>query len=273
MPRKKQTVQKQKRHKTYREGEMSGAASDIKPKGFFSLFSNYRVFAGIGVIAIVGGLIFTALYQGGNNGRNPDTGSVRGEDVIRKTPQAGEDAETPTTGASANIKQYTAAPAMTIDPNKTYVATIKTAKGEIKIELDAKAAPQTVNNFVFLAKDGYYNGVTFHRVLPDLLAQTGDPTGTGSGGPGYDLPVEKTSEPFTAGVIAMAKPQEAGAPNNGSQFFIMLADEPTFEGDFTAFGKVTDGLDVLRDLTPRDPQVDENPEPGDRIESIEISET
>lgn len=270
MPRKKQTVQKQKRHKVYGEGEMSGAASDIKPKGFFSLFGNYKLFAAIGTIAIIGGLVFTALYQGGNSGRNPDTGSVRGEGVQRETPEAGA---TTTTGASSNIKQYTAAPVMSIDTNKTYVATIKTAKGEVKVELDAKAAPQTVNNFVFLAKDGYYDGVTFHRVLPDLLAQSGDPTGTGSGGPGYDLPIEKTSEPFTEGVIAMAKPQEAGAPNNGSQFFIMLAEEPTFDGDYTAFGKVTDGLDILRSLTPRDPQTDQNPDPGDRIESIEITET
>lgn len=270
MPRKKQTVQKQKRSKTYGEGEMSGAASDIKPKGPFSLFGNYKLFAAIGVIAMVGGLIITALYQGGGGVRDPQTGSVRGDDPIRTTPEAGA---TTTTGASSNIKQYNAAPAMTIDAAKTYVATIKTGKGDVTIELDPQTAPQTVNNFVFLAKDGYYNGVTFHRVLPDLLAQAGDPTGTGSGGPGYDLPVEQTSEPFTAGIIAMAKPQEAGAANNGSQFFIMLTDEPTYEGDFTAFGKVTDGLEVLRELTPRDPQLDQNPEPGDRIESIEITET
>lgn len=269
MPRKKQTVQKQKRHKTYGEGEMSGAASDIKPKGFFSLFGNYKIFAAIGVIAIVGGLIFTALYQGGGAVRNPGTGSVRGDDPIRTTPEAGG---TTTTGASSTIKQYTTAPPMTIDTTKTYVATIKTDKGDVTIELNAQAAPQTVNNFVFLAQDGYYDGVTFHRVLPDLLAQSGDPTGTGSGGPGYDLPVEKTNESFTAGVIAMAKPQEAGAANNGSQFFIMLTDEPAYDGDFTAFGKVTAGLDVLESLTPRNPQADQNPEPGDRIVSIEISE-
>ncbi len=268
MPRKKQIVQKQKRRKVYRAGDMAGSAERIHRRGIFRLFTNYRVFAIIGAIGIIGGLAFSAFYTGGS--ANNDTGSPRGSGVTRTTPEAGA---TSVTGAAANIKQYSFAPEMAIDPAKTYTATIKTDKGDIKVELFAGEAPQTVNNFVFLARDSFYNGVTFHRVIPDFVAQAGDPTGTGTGGPGYELPAEATEEDFTAGVIAMAKPQEAGSPNNGSQFFFMLNDEPSFDGKFTAFGKVVEGLDVLKSLTPRNPQLEENPAPGDRIESITIAES
>jgi cyclophilin family peptidyl-prolyl cis-trans isomerase len=142
----------------------------------------------------------------------------------------------------------------------------------VKLQLLPQEAPETVNNFVFLARDGFYDGVTFHRVVKDFVAQAGDPTGTGVGGPGYDLPVESTDEAFTEGVLAMAKPQEAGSPNNGSQFFILLTDEPTFEGKFTVFGRVTSGMDVLDNLTEHDPQL-QAADDGDRIESITIDET
>jgi cyclophilin family peptidyl-prolyl cis-trans isomerase len=269
MPRKKQTVQTQRRRKVYREGELSGEATRLKPKGAFRVFSNYQVFAIIGVIAMVGGLAISAFYVGGGQARNPD-GSVRGQDVIRTTPEPGQ---TPSTGASSNIKQYSSAPPMTIDPNKTYVATINTGKGSFKIALDAKDAPNTVNNFVFLARDGYYDGVSFHRVIEDFVAQTGDPTGTGSGGPGYTLDVENADQPFTEGTVGMAKPADASSPNNGSQFFITLTDTPTLEGRNTVFGHVTDGLDVVKELTARDPQLVQDPPPGDRIESITIEES
>ena len=146
------------------------------------------------------------------------------------------------------------------------------------MQLNAKEAPATVNNFVFLANEGFYNGVTFFRVIADkdgslAFAQAGDPTGTGSGGPGYELPVETTTGSFTTGVLAMAKPQEAGTPNNGSQFFFTLKDVPTLDGKNTAFGKVTQGLDVLTSLAPRDPQTQQELEPGVRIESITIAES
>jgi cyclophilin family peptidyl-prolyl cis-trans isomerase len=269
MPRKKQTVQTQRRRKVYREGELSGDATKLKPKGAFRVFSNYQLFAIIGVVVMVGGLAISAFYVGGGQQRNAD-GSVRGQDVIRTTPEPGQ---TPTTGASANIKQYSSAPAMTIDPAKTYVATINTDKGTFKIALDAKDAPNTVNNFVFLARDGYYNGVSFHRVIQDFVAQTGDPTGTGSGGPGYTLDVENADQPFTEGTVGMAKPADASSPNNGSQFFITLTDTPTLEGRNTVFGHVTEGLDVIKELTARDPQLVQDPPPGDRIETITIEES
>jgi cyclophilin family peptidyl-prolyl cis-trans isomerase len=273
MPRKKQTVQTKKRQKAYRPGEMTGEATRVKPKGVFKLFSNYQVFAIIGVVALAGGLILGVVLGGGST--DPDPGVERGE-VIRTTPEPGATAD-PETGAAANIKQYPAPPPMVIDTAKTYTATIKTEKGDIVIELNDDDAPATVNNFVFLARDGFYDGVTFFRVIADEdgalhFAQAGDPTGTGSGGPGYTLPFESPAASFERGVLAMAKPNEAGAPNNGSQFFFTLQEEPTLDGKFTSFGRVTEGLEVLESLTPRDPQTQEDPEPGARIESIEISE-
>lgn len=269
MPRKKQVVQKQRRRKVYREGEFSGEATKVKPKGFFKIFFSYRTFAIIGVVALGAGLLISAIYTGGGPTRN-ESGSVRGPDVIRKTtePQATPD---PDSGASGNIKQYPAPPELSIDPAKRYVATIKTDKGDIKIELFADQAPTAVNNFVFLARDGFYNGVTFFRVIEDFVAQTGDPTGTGSGGPGYTLPVENTDDEFVAGTVGVAKPDDASSPNNGSQFFITMDDEPTLTGRNTALGRVIEGMDVVRELTPRDPRLVRD-EPGDRIESITIEE-
>jgi cyclophilin family peptidyl-prolyl cis-trans isomerase len=273
MPRKKQNVQVKKRQKSYRPGELSGDAVHVKPKGAFKLFTNYKVFAIIGVAVLASSFVFSALYRG--SGSSGSKNNVRGQGVTRATPEAGS---TAVSSASGSIKQYPAPPAMAIDPSKTYTAIFKTDKGDVQVELDAKDAPATVNNFVFLAKDGFYNGVTFFRVIADkdgslAFAQAGDPTGTGSGGPGYDLPVEKTTASFTAGILAMAKPQEAGAPNNGSQFFFTLKPVPTLDGKNTAFGKVTQGLDVLTSLTPRDPQAQQDLDPGARIESITITES
>jgi len=264
MPRKKQTEQKARRQKAYNPG--SADAIKVKRTGVFR-YLNYQTFAIIGILAIGLGVLIGAFYQGGRPDRQD--GSVRGEGVIRSTPEAGE---TPTSGAAGQIKTYGAPPELTIDTAKRYVATIKTDKGEVKVELLDNEAPTTVNNFVFLAKDGYYNGVSFHRVIPNFVAQAGDPTGTGIGGPGYSLPVEHTDEPFEPGVLAMAKPQEAGADNNGSQFFFMLREEPTFDGKFTVFGRVIEGMDVLEQLTARNPQLEEAPPPGDRIQSITIEE-
>ncbi|HEY8172233.1 MAG TPA: peptidylprolyl isomerase [Dehalococcoidia bacterium] len=270
MPRKKQIVQKQKRRKAYGFGAHSGDASRLKPKGFFRVFSNYKLYAILFGTALVAGLGLTAVYRTTSPNRN-DSGTVRGEGVQRSTPEAGE---TSVTGAAANIKQYPAAPAPSLDEGKTYVATIKTDKGDIKVELLAKEAPETVNNFVFLARDKYYDGVTFHRVVGDLIAQSGDPTGTGIGGPGYDLAPERTDEATVAGILAAApNGQGAGSLNNGSQFFFLLKDEPTYEGKFTVFGKVLSGLDVLEQLTPRDPAASNEAAPGDRIQTIEIQET
>src|SRR6185437_10290854 len=249
----------------------SAAPLDLKPKGAFKIFHNYKLFAIIGTIVMVGSFGFGAfVHQNGGTTNN----SVKGAGPIRTTPEAGQ---TSTTGAASTVKQYSAAPPMTIDPNKNYTAVIKTDKGDLTVQLLAKDAPDAVNNFVFLANDHYYDGNTFFRVIADpaghvQIVQSGDPTGNGSGGPGYTLPFDHASDLFgsSAGILAMAKPQEADQPNNGSQFFITTTKQPTFDGKWTAFGKVTGGLDLLTKLQPRDPLTQQNPPPGSRIKSIQI---
>ncbi|MBM3933386.1 MAG: peptidylprolyl isomerase [SAR202 cluster bacterium] len=183
-------------------------------------------------------------------------------------------------------------PPMTIDPNKRYTATVQLAKSDnakFVIELYAKEAPHTVNSFVFLARQGYYNGVTFHRVLANFMAQTGDPTGTGSGGPGYTFqnefsPIRRHEGP---GIISMANAGlRNGQATNGSQFFITFTDTGYLDGlnpdgsakdcgasrvsCHTVFGKVIEGMDVVNAITLRDPATARTP--GDAIRSITIKE-
>lgn len=167
-------------------------------------------------------------------------------------------------------KQYDAPPSLDIDLKKQYTATISTDKGDIVVELFAKQAPVTVNNFVFLARDGFYDGVTFHRVIPDFMAQTGDPTGTGRGGPGYrfrDEPDALELKHSGPGMLSMAN---AGPNTNGSQFFITFRATPHLDGKHAVFGRVVEGMDVLQQIRPRDPMSD--PQQGDVIKTITISE-
>jgi len=160
---------------------------------------------------------------------------------------------------------------MIIDIEKTYYATIKTEKGDIRLLLFDDEAPVTVNNFVFLAREGFYNRCTFHRVIPGFVAQAGDPTGTGSGGPGYTFPDEfsPSLSHDSAGILVMAN---AGPDTNGSQFFITYASQPHLDGRHSIFGKVVDGMEVLLSLTPRDPDADRDAPPGDEIRTIVIEE-
>jgi cyclophilin family peptidyl-prolyl cis-trans isomerase len=164
-------------------------------------------------------------------------------------------------------KQYEAPPAMTIDASKGYQAVISTEHGDITIRLRPDLAPVTVNNFVFLANEGFYDGTTFHRVIPGFVAQGGDPTGTGRGGPGYRFQDELSDLPFEEGVIGMAN---AGPNTNGSQFYLMLGAAPHLTGRYTAFGTVEDGLEALRAIRTRDPERDS--EPGDVMTSVRIVE-
>jgi peptidyl-prolyl cis-trans isomerase B (cyclophilin B) len=158
---------------------------------------------------------------------------------------------------------------MIIDVNKQYTATIETKKGNIVLKLFATDAPKTVNNFVFLARDGFYNGCTFHRVIPGFMAQGGDPTGTGAGGPGYTFGDEFSQRGHTAGALSMAN---RGPNTNGSQFFITYAPQPHLNGKHTVFGQLIEGMDILNKLTPRDPST--NPSfKGDTIIRITISES
>ncbi len=165
-------------------------------------------------------------------------------------------------------RQYSSAPEMQIDASKSYTAIIHLEGGDVEIALLTDEAPEYVNNFVFLAENRFYDGLTFHRVLPGFVAQAGDPLGTGAGGPGYALPEEQNGLAFTAGVLSMAK---SAAGVSGSQFFITLGSAPHLNGAFTVFGRVTSGLELLQGLTPRDPQQPDQPS-GDVIQSIEIVE-
>ncbi len=146
-------------------------------------------------------------------------------------------------------KRYSAPPEMQIETNRTYSATIKTNKGDIHLQLNPAEAPMTVNNFVTLARDGFYDNVTFHRVVPGFVIQGGDPTGTGSGGPGYKFKDEPVKRPYRAGTLAMAN---AGPNTNGSQFFICLEDQPSLPPNYTIFGDVTSGMDVVRNIRQGD---------------------
>jgi peptidylprolyl isomerase len=166
---------------------------------------------------------------------------------------------------------YDAPPPMTIDVSKKYLATFKMAKGgEFVAELFDDQAPTTVNNFVFLARQGYYNGTTFHRVIDGFMAQGGDPTGTGMGGPGYQFEDEFSDELTfdKPGLLAMAN---SGPNTNGSQFFITYAPTPHLNGLHTIFGEVIEGMDVVNGITRRDPQQNPGFE-GDAIETITITE-
>jgi len=159
---------------------------------------------------------------------------------------------------------YSKPPEMQIDANKTYVATISTAKGDIVVQLDASAAPLTVNNFVFLARQGFYDGLTFHRVVPDFVIQGGDPLGTGTGGPGYTVPAE-IQLPHIKGAIATARQSDQVNPtraSSGSQFYITLAPTHSLDGGYTAFGHVIEGTEVVQSIAV-----------GDVIEKITIDES
>ncbi|MBL8058632.1 MAG: peptidylprolyl isomerase [Anaerolineales bacterium] len=159
---------------------------------------------------------------------------------------------------------------MAIDAKKHYSATFKTEKGDFTIELYADKVPNTVNNFVFLAREKFYDGVTFHRVIKGFMAQGGDPTGTGTGGPGYKFKDEfhPALRHNSAGILSMAN---AGPNTNGSQFFITHGPTPHLDNRHSVFGKVVQGLDVLLAIPERDPG--RAREPGTKIITIEITES
>jgi cyclophilin family peptidyl-prolyl cis-trans isomerase len=172
-------------------------------------------------------------------------------------------------------KQYSSPPAMTIDANKSYTATLHTTMGDMQIQLFPKDAPKTVNNFVFLARDGYYNNVPFHRIIKGFMVQTGDPTGTGAGGPGYRFEDEPVTRNYDRGIVAMAN---AGPNTNGSQFFIMHSNY-ALQKNYTIFGQVTDtaGLETLDKIatspvTSNGRGEQSQPTQDIRITSVDITE-
>ena len=210
------------------------------------------------LLAAAVALMLTAAACGDEEETAP-TATPRGTaspgSAATNTPVAGQDA-TP--------------PALAVDAQKSYVAVLETDKGVIRIKLLPDIAPQTVNSFVFLAREGYFDGVTFHRVIPGFVAQGGDPTGTGRGGPGYNLPDEFSDRPIDKGIVAMAN---TGAPNSGgSQFFITYTRQQGLDGAYTVFGEVIEGMDVAESLTPRNPAQNPNAPPGDRMIKVTIEE-
>lgn len=206
------------------------------------------------LLALVAALLLAACGVGGLGGQ---------------ADQATPTVETTSGGTSPAYQQWDSPPPMTIDTTKVYHATLKTEKGDVVVELFADKAPKTVNNFVFLAEQGFYDDTTFHRVIPDFMAQGGDPSGTGSGGPGYTFG-DEIAHGLTfdrEGMLAMAN---AGPNTNGSQFFITYGPTPWLNGFHTIFGQVIEGMDVVRALTPRDPQT--GPDfTGDRLITVEIA--
>jgi peptidylprolyl isomerase len=236
--------------------------------------------------ALAGALLFAAACGGDDDGANGD-GATEGftqSPVAGASPSAqpatavASEPSTETCGkkeegaaTGGNVKTYDAPPEFTIDRAKTYTATIEMDIGNIKLELFANEAPCHVNSFVFLARDGYYDGVGWHRVLPGFVAQTGDPTGTGSGGPGYTVPLEVNSHKHIDGAVGMARTNDPDSA--GSQFFIDYGPQPALDSGYTVFGQVIEGRDVLDRITPRDPSkpADRSIEPT-KITTIRIEE-
>jgi cyclophilin family peptidyl-prolyl cis-trans isomerase/protein-disulfide isomerase len=168
-------------------------------------------------------------------------------------------------------RQFTECPPFVIDPSKQYTAVLHTDKGDVTVELYAANAPFAVNSFIYLARQGWFDNITFHRVIEGFVAQTGDPSGTGRGNPGYFFQdeIDPSLKFDQAGVLAMAN---QGPNTNGSQFFITYAPAPHLDGQYTIFGRLVSGMDVLNRLTPRDPEADPGAPPGDKLLSVEIQE-
>ena len=209
-------------------------------------------------VVLCAGAAFALAACSSNNAKKSSTTGAKG------TPSA---AGTPVSSTAG--RSFSKAPAFTIDTSKGYVADIKTDKGDIIVTLNAKAAPYTVNNFVFLARQHFYDGLHFCRVIANFVAQVCGPDNTTATGPGYTIPDEPSPLTHDQGVIAMAN---TGQPNSaGSQFYITLAPQHQLDGKYTVFGTVTQGFDVVQKLTPNDPANSNSP--GDKIISITITET
>ena len=168
-------------------------------------------------------------------------------------------------------KKYSAEPEMTIDPNKKYSVTIETTEGVITADLFPKDAPHHVNSFIFLAKEGFYDGVIFHRVIPGFMIQGGDPTGTGTGGPGYQIKAEFNKRKHVRGVLSAARSQHPDSA--GSQFFLMHQEAPHLDGQYTAYGQATSGLDVIDKIVNAPKGASDRPKNPASIKSIKVTES
>lgn len=218
------------------------------------------LFAGAILLSGVGGILFSGSSSGGTQQANEAADVARDETGATATPGGAEATATP------QIKRYSAAPAMSIDPAKKYTATIETTQGNILVELDASAAPEAVNSFVFLAREHYYDGTLWMQVTtnPDgskFTAQAGDPTQTGLGTPGYTIPENPTANPFARGAVGLAS----------GQFYISYGDYPALNGKYTIVGRVIAGLDVLDRLKLLN--VKQRNDGADQVKSVVITES
>ncbi len=259
--------------------ENLGAASstdiaDLSVPGPLKILTNRKLFFALAFIAgfaMVASLLLSALGVNGNSSSSGPMQANTAPDIPVGSATAESDATAEATAAPA-VKHYTEAPPMIIDTSQTYTATIKTSKGDIQIELYPDAAPQTVNAFVFLAQDGYYDGTQFMQLITaedgsKFYTQAGDPTGTGLGTPGFSVQKEISDKAFDRGAVGMGG---TASNSNGGQFFISFGDFPALDGKYTIFGQVTSGLDVLDSLSLLDLTSDAAPSAGDTIESITI---
>lgn len=212
-------------------------------------------------------LLATAMVVAACGGDDPEpTPTPLRVETATPTAAAGDTSAGPS--PTPGPQEYDGPPDLVIDTSKDYYATFVTERGEFRLRLFDDRAPRTVNNFVFLARDGFYNGVTFHRVIPGFMAQGGDPTGTGGGSPGYRFDDEFHPDlVHNAGVISMAN---SGPNTNGSQFFITFVPTPHLDGGHAVFGEVVEGMEVVNSISPRDPAT--AIEPGDVIYTILIEE-
>jgi cyclophilin family peptidyl-prolyl cis-trans isomerase len=217
-------------------------------------------------LIVLGSLLVTGLLSGcGTKDTKNQAADRNGQ------PQQGQapGQQLPPTASKNN--KYKEAPKMTIDPSKSYTATLHTSKGDIKIQLYAKDAPRTVNNFVFLARDKFYDGIRFHRIIKNFMIQTGDPLGNGTGGPGYRFDDElPPKHPYEPGVVAMAN---AGPNTNGSQFFIGNGDGVrSLEQmpNYTVFGKVIEGMDVVQAISSVPVGLSDGPRPEMSVPKEEV---
>lgn len=235
--------------------------------GVFGWFQrNPRIFYVSGITIMVLGLGAAIFRPGGTPQGDTSATPTAEAEVADGTATPDGDSDGDADDASTQLT-YDAPPPMSIDASHRYEAVIRTERGDVRVELLPDRAPGYVNNFIFLAREGFYDGLAFHRVVPGFVAQAGDPPGVPDG-PGYTLSVERNSLPFEAGALGMATSPTTGAVS-GSQFFVTLADAPHLNAGFTVFGRVIEGMEVLSALTPRDPAAADQP-PGDRILSIEI---
>jgi peptidylprolyl isomerase len=234
------------------------------------------VLSAIVVVAIFVVLGFVLARSGSGSttqtGAAPTTGAffATTPGAVEATPDLAQSAPTPAAGKGAP-KTYSAAPPMTIDPQKTYMATLTTPRGDIEIKLRPDLAPQTVNSFVFLSREGFYNGLTWHRVIEGFMAQGGDPEGTGGGGPGYNIPAEFTDKVLfdRPGIVAMARRGD-DINSAGSQFFITTAPAESLNNQYTVFGEVVKGQEIADGIPLRDPA--SATAPGEQIVKITITE-